>query len=305
MLAFVKQWATMAQMTRGLTPAESAVQVAHAAASRSRVRIEVLDVPEAQRAAGRLFDSIWSSDDGPLLSAHLLRATTHAGNYLAGAWDGDALLGAAFGFLGQADGDVHLHSHVLGVSALARHRGVGFALKQHQRAWALAHELETIRWTYDPLVRCNAHFNLVKLGAEVVGYDVDFYGSMGDGVNASDESDRVHVRWVLTGTAAAATGGGAIPPPSVERLLADGAVVALDQSDDGRPSPTGRWGQLTLCRVPADIVQMRRDDPGTALTWRHALRAVLTDAFARGARATGMTGDGWYVLQQAGDQPRA
>jgi len=33
-----------------------------------------------------------------------------------------------------------------------------------------------IAWTYDPLIRRNAYFNLVKLGARPVEYLRNFYG---------------------------------------------------------------------------------------------------------------------------------
>ena len=51
-------------------------------------------------------------------------------------------------------------------------------------------------WTADPLVRGNAFFNLVKLGATMVAYHENFYGLLEDGLNAGD-SDRVVLRWDL------------------------------------------------------------------------------------------------------------
>ena len=64
------------------------------------------------------------------------------------------------------------------------HQGtaVGFVLKQHQRSWALERDIDTIEWTFDPLVRRNAYFNLTKLGARLVGYVDNFYGKLHDGV---------------------------------------------------------------------------------------------------------------------------
>ena len=92
-----------------------------------------------------------------------------AGGYISGAYAGDELIGASAGFLGRRAGELHLHSHISGVIAARQSRHVGVALKQHQRAWALARGIDSIEWTFDPLVRRNAFFNLVKLGAEVVG----------------------------------------------------------------------------------------------------------------------------------------
>jgi predicted GNAT superfamily acetyltransferase len=50
------------------------------------------------------------------------------------------------------------------------------------------------------------------------------------------------------------------------------------------------------CRVPSDIVELRRRTPAEAARWRLAVRAVLADAFAAGSVATHMTRDGWYLL---------
>ena len=46
--------------------------------------------------------------------------------------------------------------------------------------------MDTIVWTFDPLVRRNARLNLIKLGADVDGFEVDFYGNMDDGINSGD-----------------------------------------------------------------------------------------------------------------------
>ena len=59
-------------------------------------------------------------------------------------------------------------------------------------------------WTFDPLVRRNAHFNLAVLGATVDEYLVDFYGPLPDAVNAGDESDRLLVVWPVGDAATAA-----------------------------------------------------------------------------------------------------
>ena len=76
-----------------------------------------------------------------------------------------------------------------------QHTGLGRTLKRHQRAWAAAHGLRCVTWTFDPLVRRNAWFNLGVLGARVHEYLVDFYGPIGDSINAGDESDRLLVVW--------------------------------------------------------------------------------------------------------------
>ena len=48
--------------------------------------------------------------------------------------------------------------------------------------------------------------------------------------------------------------------------------------------------------LPEDIVALRRTDPDLARQWRVAQRAVLAPAFAKGYRATLVTGEGWLLL---------
>src|SRR4029453_7402172 len=85
-----------------------------------------------------------------------------------------------------------------------RGRNLGYAIKVHQRAWAIERGLETITWTFDPPIRRNAWFNLAKLGALPTEYLVDFYGPIGDLLNGSDESDRLYLTWRLGAPLAAA-----------------------------------------------------------------------------------------------------
>ena len=107
----------------------------------------------------------------------------------------EQIVGGSFGFLGRHLGEPSLHSHVTGILPGVRRTGLGRAMKLHQRAWAADHGLAWVTWTFDPLVRRNAWFNLGVLGAHVHEYLVDFYGPIDDAINAGDESDRLLVAW--------------------------------------------------------------------------------------------------------------
>ncbi|MEY2478132.1 MAG: hypothetical protein QOG87_3447 [Actinomycetota bacterium] len=238
-------------------------------------------------AAADLLAAIWGypPDQGPV-TPELLRALAHSGNYVAGAWDGDALVGASAAFLGRHGDDLHLHSHISGVEPGHQGDNIGFAIKQHQRDWALARGIAVIEWTFDPLVRRNAYFNLAKLGARVVGYQAHFYGPMRDAVNAGDETDRAVVSWRLDDAPAS--------PPS------DTGVVVLRTGEDGRPVVDKSDAPVLKAWVPEDAVALRKDDPETALAWRGALRDTMGAAVSDGYVATGMTRDGWYTLERSG-----
>ncbi len=287
--------------------AAEATQTAGEAACRAGVEVADLhDIAEHHQVA-KLFIEVWktSVQDAPC-TPQLLRAFAHSGNYVAGARLDGQIVGAAVAFLHPGRDGLALHSHITGVSDAVQGRNVGFALKQHQRAWALARGIPRINWTFDPLVRRNAWFNLVKLGAEGIEYLPHFYGPMADAINAGDETDRCLVSWRLESGRAGAAASGNAAEASLEALRAAGARVALSEGPDGRPvaaDPTDleepAAGAL-LAWVPPDIVALRASDPALGLRWRRALRAAMGAAMRRGLVATGMTRSGWYVLESPG-----
>jgi len=238
------------------------------------VEIKELDQMPQMHELAELFATIWGRPGEPPIDSSTLRALSHSGNYVAAAYSGNRMVGGLIGWLGgRPPDDLHLHSHVLGVLPDSEAHGVGFQLKQHQRTWCMDLGVASIEWTYDPLVRRNAHFNLVKLGADAVEYLVNFYGSMDDGINTGEESDRVLVRWNLQSEKAAAAAA-------------------------GRPHELGPDAGALLVPVPGDIVAIRRDDPELARRWRHQLREALGGAMSRGYRVTGFSRAFEYVLSR-------
>jgi predicted GNAT superfamily acetyltransferase len=274
----------------------AAVRAAEAAARAAGVTVAPIGHLGDFEAVCQLYDGIWrSGPDHPLVTTELMRALTKAGNYVAGAFDGPDLVGACVGFFG-APAEGTMHSHIAGVSTAALGRSVGFALKLHQRAWALQHGVTAIRWTFDPLVGRNAYFNLTKLGAIAEEYLPNFYGAMGDGINGGDDTDRLLVRWDLASPGVAAAGDGTPSRVDARAERVRGAVTGLDRSPDGRPLPGTLDGATVLVAVPPDIAALRASDPVRAKQWRAALRDALGSLLAGGARVCGFDKAGWYVL---------
>ncbi len=259
---------------------------------------------EDLRALENLFAEVWRRPAEPPISAGMMKALSHSGNYVAGAYTDDRLTGGLVGWLGGAayGETVHLHSHILGVLARSEARGLGFELKQHQRRWCLERHIMTIEWTTDPLVRRNGYFNLTKLGAQSSRYLVNFYGAMTDGINAGEESDRLVITWRLDSPQAESAAAGRPAELNVDHLKQQGAEIVLSVGSDGQPikgaDPTSPPGDLLLCAVPDDIVAVRRTDPALARSWRIALRTVMADAFEAGYEVGGATRSGWYVLRR-------
>jgi predicted GNAT superfamily acetyltransferase len=276
---------------------DAAEAVADAAALAAGVTIRELTELAELEAVSRLFEGIWGRDANPPMTTELLRAFAKAGNYVVGAFDGAQLVGACAGFF-SAPAQGTLHSHIAGVSSLVRGRSVGFALKVHQRAWALGRDVPLIGWTFDPLVRRNAWFNLGKLAAAPVEYLPNFYGGMHDGINGDDDSDRLLVHWDLRSDRVAEACRGRVDRVDAAAELAAGAVVALGASPLGTPSPGSLDGAVSLVAVPPDVEALRAADPGLAKEWRVAVREALVPLLADGARFAGFDRSGWYVLRR-------
>jgi predicted GNAT superfamily acetyltransferase len=211
--------------------------------------------------------TVWGTDAVRDVDLYFV-AATHGG-YFGVAWAEGKAVGAAFGLLSNAGRG--LHSHMAAVTPEYASIGIGYGLKQHQRAWAASHGIETITWTYDPLVRRNAWFNLVRLGAQVTGYEINYYGALGDAINGNDESDRLIVSWPVNAEAGSAT--------------------------EPRPDDV-------LVATPEDIEAIRslessgRSVSDQSTQWRLRMRADLHPALSQGWRLVGVSADYRYVLRR-------
>jgi predicted GNAT superfamily acetyltransferase len=254
-------------------------------------QITVADLHELteQQAAAELLRRVWGArSPDQLINVATLRALAHSGNYVVGGYRAGKLIAVSVAFLGIG----HLHSHITGVDRTGQSAGVGYALKQHQRAWSLARGVPAVRWTFDPLVRRNAYFNLHKLGASAREYLPDFYGAMDDGVNTGDTTDRLYISWELASPAAITAAHG---PVSDVDFRARGAAVVLDRVDD-EPMARPADGSTLLVAMPTDIEALRVRDLSAGLRWRRAVREALAAAFTRGYAVRDVTRDGFYVL---------
>ena len=239
----------------------------------------LVDLRDLNRAA-ELLARVWSSPTGQQpVSPALLRALDHSGNYVAAAFVDREMVGVSAAWLGRHGDELILHSHITGVAPDQQGKDIGYSLKQHQREWALARNVASVWWTFDPLIRRNAYFNLARLGATIVAFEEDLYGPMDDDMNTGEETDRAVVRWDLH--------AGARPPTDV----ADAPAI-LSRGDDGSPVSCHRDAPVLRAWIPEDYVRDRASLPG----WRRAVRETLGAAIGRGYEAVGMSRDGWYTL---------
>jgi len=239
-------------------------------------RIEIRGAHAAVDSAliAELFDKVW--DVKSMVSPEIMTASLHNGGYGSVVYieSGNIFkpVGAAFALVGRAlpgCNGPNLHSHATGVLPEFVGRGIGEMIKRHQWHWAKENGFDTITWTFDPLVRRNAHFNLVKLGATVLGYHQNFYGQLDDGINAGEQSDRVLVRW------------------DVARVDAPRANTFVE------PSKTA-----VVIETPVDIEQLRKTDRTQSDGWRARQRAAFESAQLNGLQVVGLSNDFSYVLNE-------
>lgn len=216
----------------------------------------LLDQADLESAAA-VIDAVWG--DPTLSSPSLLRAYTHFGNPTLGAFSDGELVGVSVGFLAPSGG-IHLHSHITGVLGPFQHLAIGHGLKLAQRDWCLAHGIDEVTWTFDPMVARNAHFNLRKLGAIAEAVLPEFYGDMDDAINKGDATDRLETHWYLRADAS--------PEAAIVRTTA----------------------------IPRDYYGLRAHDPVAARRERLRVREELVAAFDAGLHIVDFTERGEYAF---------
>lgn len=264
------------------------------------IQIRVLETPDEMRAAEDLQSFVWQGDPLDIVPGHLAMAISHNGGVVAGAFDGQDLIGLVIGFIGtdaKSPGRVAMarlkhYSHELAVHPDYRNRGIGYALKLAQRELVMKQGIRLISWTYDPLLSVNAHLNIRRLGAICSTYIKDAYGEMRDELNAGDTSDRFHVDWWVTSKRVETRLTKERKPLDLAHFLSAGAEKVNPTKLDSRglllPSEQVYMpeGTFALVEIPPDYKSLRSVDPDLAARWRAQTRVVFTQAFKRGYLVT-------------------
>ena len=152
---------------------------------------------EEYRLCVALQREIWGEADLEVEPATLFVVAEGTGGQVLGAFAGDRLIGYTLAVVGYLEGTIFLHSHMTGVHAEYRDRGVGRALKLFQREEALGRGIRLIVWTFDPLETRNAHFNLNRLGAICRKYLPNHYGVTTSPLHLGLPTDRLQAEWRL------------------------------------------------------------------------------------------------------------
>lgn len=236
------------------------------------------------RACVDLQSEVWGPQFTDRVPASMLQVATYVGGLVIGAFlGGDELVGMVFGLTGF-DGDERVHwSHMLGVRDSARDRGIGRLLKEAQRDALAVRRVHRMSWTFDPLVAKNGHLNLNRLGAHVVGYVNDMYGTMASPLHLSVPTDRliVSVDTRVSPPVHTAVDGEPLPQPLLTLV-----PRATDVLADVDAPPPSLW-----IEIPTDVRSLSERAPEAVAAWRQAVRKHFTWALGHGYEVRSMQRD--------------
>jgi predicted GNAT superfamily acetyltransferase len=219
---------------------------------------------------------VWGFDQAETVPATLLHVVDYVGGLAAGAFDeADQLIGFVFGVSGVRDGELVHWSHMLAVREPARNLGLGRMLKEHQRAVMASRGIRRMFWSFDPLMARNAYFNFNRLGASVVEYVRDMYGTTASPLHLGLPTDRLVVTTPTTpgDTDHARVAGDALPVLTPFPQRGDDVMAIGEQRPDA-----------ILIEVPSDILDITRRSLAAARQWRLAVREHFEWALSNGYR---------------------
>lgn len=234
--------------------------------------------------------AIWGENFTEAVPATILKVSQQVGGVTAGAFDAEGtLLGFVFGMTGVQAGRLVHWSDLLAVDPAARNMGLGQRLKMYQRDLLIPLGVETMFWTYDPLVARNAYLNIVKLGARPTEYVVDMYGSeTQSALHGALGTDRFVVAWDLTRDGGA-NGRTANLARGQENDHADAPVVNLLTREGGMAeTPVLELVDSPVIRVevPPDIEPIIAGDYDAAVKLREATRRAFCHYMGSGYKVT-------------------
>jgi len=235
-------------------------------------------------AAVELQREVWGPNYDDVVPGTLLHIVDYIGGLAAGAFDSsNELLGFVFGVNGVRDGELVHWSHMLGVRESARNLGLGRKLKEYQRDTLGAVGVKRIFWTFDPLMSKNAYFNLNRLGAEVVEYVPDMYGTTTSPLHLGLATDRLIV--CLKTTSVESTALRTTP------VAGNPVLTAFPRLNDMTLSVGDRSPEAALIEIPSDVLDVLARTPAAARTWRLAVRDHFQWALSHDYSVVGMHRD--------------
>ncbi|HXD22751.1 MAG TPA: hypothetical protein VN613_05275, partial [Gemmatimonadaceae bacterium] len=248
--------------------------------------IRELATHDERVSAVRLQEATWGAAFTERVPAAILLVGQKLGGVSAGAFMPDgSLCGFVFGITGVKDGHLVHWSDMLAVRDGMQGRQIGRALKQYQRERCRAVGVETMYWTFDPLVARNAKLNLCRLGARVDEFVQDMYGANTNSPqHGSLGTDRFVASWAVSTEP--------VPLPCGDESWRGVPVAAGRTGDAPAPGAALPAGQSVAVRVPPDYHALLATDLDAARAWRMSVRRALLHYFPLGYRVSAFAADG-------------
>ncbi len=162
------------------------------------ISIDLLTENEYLRQCVEIQKKAWGFADEDVLPVRMLQVCARIGGQVLGARFQDGrVIGFVNAFPGYREGQVYLHSHMMGVLPEFQNLGVGRRLKWEQRREALTRGIRLIEWTFDPLEFRNARLNIELLGVICRKYLVNTYGITSSPLHGGLPTDRLVAEWHL------------------------------------------------------------------------------------------------------------
>ena len=247
------------------------------AAEISEVEIREIAGQKELRAVEELQKEVWGIPDLDVVPLSQLAAAQASGGVLLGAFDGEDLVGFAYGFPSLENGQAAHHSHMLAVKPEYRNFNLGEQLKRAQRECVLSQGLTEMSWTFDPLQSVNAYFNFNKLGVYSNRYFINFYGEEATSFLHRTGTDRLWVTWHLTNPQIDKTDFNA----ELEKIVPL-VKVGIDKFPLINDSVEGLKRNRALIEIPPDINDLVKSNSESANKWRELTRRAFTEAINAG-----------------------
>src|SRR5438309_8829049 len=235
------------------------------------ITVRKCEMLEDFHACVALQRNIWGEQDLEVEPSTMFVVASHTGGQVLGAYDGRNLVGYTLAVAALRNGAPYLHSHMTGIHANYRDRGIGRMLKLFQRDEALSRDIRLIEWTFDPLEMRNAHFNLNRLGAICRRYVSNLYGITTSPLHRGLATDRLVAEWYLDSPRVIAALNGELATPPYSRAI----------------------------EVPASLDDWKASDLSQVQAVQAEIRDQFTEGFAKGYAAVGVSksaGSSSYLL---------
>ena len=231
------------------------------------------------RSCVELQNATWGEGYSEVAPTSVLQVSQKTGGFLGGAFVGDTLVGFIYSLFANFEDTICHWSHMLAVHSSARGEGLGRRLKLFQREALLTRGINTVFWTFDPMVAQNAPLNLNRLGANILTYVPNMYGAdTGSLLHVGGETDRFIVRWDLESQRTHRAVEGGLRFNSKQAPKKDCLIARPGPGSVSKEMPSG---DEVFIEIPGELTDSTEEDVDL-VQWRATVRNAFMKYLRRG-----------------------